>query len=338
MLLAWALSGALGARPVLPASRGLGPRPAPAAGTRPRDGVRTDPYPGLFDCRSCSRRSAVALTTLALGGLIFLVMPRATAPTRTRAGRAVRRHLTGFDDEVQLGPARRDPRERQRRHDASSCSTTDEPAGSPPRASSSGGASTHGASTRRPLAAAAMRRHPAASAGPPPPGRGTHHPPADQARADRHRLLFGLRPILDRAALAGQPIDGSPTRTRTTATARSAALDPGPTYDYEVVSTADPDVPQPGEALSRPHRLDDAPSDPRRASRSRLRAIAEAVVAAIPADDWTSAGPGAGGLPPRLGRSSATRCRWTWSTRRSTRSRTSWSTARRATASTSPAP
>ena len=43
------------------------------------------------------------VTTLALGGLIFLVLPRQAGATRTQSGHPLARHLTGFDEEVQLG-------------------------------------------------------------------------------------------------------------------------------------------------------------------------------------------------------------------------------------------
>ena len=42
-------------------------------------------------------------TTLALGGLIFLVLPRRAGATRTQSAAPMSRHLTGFDEEVQLG-------------------------------------------------------------------------------------------------------------------------------------------------------------------------------------------------------------------------------------------
>jgi hypothetical protein len=43
------------------------------------------------------------VTTIALGGLIFLVLPRQAGATRTQSGAPLARHLTGFDEEVQLG-------------------------------------------------------------------------------------------------------------------------------------------------------------------------------------------------------------------------------------------
>jgi hypothetical protein len=41
--------------------------------------------------------------TLAVGGLIFLVLPRQAGATRGQSAAPIGRHLTGFDDEVQLG-------------------------------------------------------------------------------------------------------------------------------------------------------------------------------------------------------------------------------------------
>ena len=42
-------------------------------------------------------------TTLALGGLIFLTLPRQAGATRLQSGGQMARHLTGFDEEVALG-------------------------------------------------------------------------------------------------------------------------------------------------------------------------------------------------------------------------------------------
>ncbi len=83
------------------ALRGAGLAPAaPAGGRRPRRAVPRPARPA----RSCSRRSGSTATTLALGGLIFLAMPRRPTMARTRrAATPSRKHLTGFDDEVQLG-------------------------------------------------------------------------------------------------------------------------------------------------------------------------------------------------------------------------------------------
>jgi len=62
-----------------------------------------EPYPGLFNVPFLLSALRVTLTTLALGGIIFLAMPRRGGATRSRLGDVPGQHLTGFDDEVQLG-------------------------------------------------------------------------------------------------------------------------------------------------------------------------------------------------------------------------------------------
>lgn len=61
-------------------------------------------YPGLLDLPFVLSGIRVTALTLALGGVIFLAMPRRGAPARmSRGSDPVAGHLTGFDDEVQLG-------------------------------------------------------------------------------------------------------------------------------------------------------------------------------------------------------------------------------------------
>jgi protein-glutamine gamma-glutamyltransferase len=62
-----------------------------------------DPYRGLFDVPYVMATIRVMATTLALGGLIFLVLPRRAGATRNQGAPPMSRHLTGFDEEVQLG-------------------------------------------------------------------------------------------------------------------------------------------------------------------------------------------------------------------------------------------
>jgi protein-glutamine gamma-glutamyltransferase len=62
-----------------------------------------DVYPGLFDLPYVVSTVRVMATTLALGSLIFLVLPRNQGVTRTQVGAPMTKHLTGFDEEVQLG-------------------------------------------------------------------------------------------------------------------------------------------------------------------------------------------------------------------------------------------
>jgi hypothetical protein len=62
-----------------------------------------DPYRGLFDFPYVAATARVMITTLALGGLIFLALPRQAGAVRTQSGTPLARHLSGFDEEVQLG-------------------------------------------------------------------------------------------------------------------------------------------------------------------------------------------------------------------------------------------
>lgn len=61
------------------------------------------PYPSLINTQFILASARVAAMTLALGGLIFLVMPRQQASGTTARADVLGQHLTGFDDEVQLG-------------------------------------------------------------------------------------------------------------------------------------------------------------------------------------------------------------------------------------------
>ena len=62
-----------------------------------------DPYAGLLDVPYVMSTIRVLATTLALGGLIFLTLPRQAGATRSQPGGQMARHLTGFDEEVALG-------------------------------------------------------------------------------------------------------------------------------------------------------------------------------------------------------------------------------------------
>ncbi len=64
---------------------------------------RGEPYPGLLNPAFFLSAMRVTLTTLLLGGLIFLLMPRRASMGRALTGSPPGHHLTGFDDEVKLG-------------------------------------------------------------------------------------------------------------------------------------------------------------------------------------------------------------------------------------------
>jgi transglutaminase-like putative cysteine protease len=73
---------------------GVTVRPAP----RPED-----PYPGFLNPPFVVATLAVALTTLALGGLVFLFIPRWSAASTSPGTTKVASNLTGFTEEVELG-------------------------------------------------------------------------------------------------------------------------------------------------------------------------------------------------------------------------------------------
>jgi transglutaminase-like putative cysteine protease len=62
-----------------------------------------DLYPGLLNLAFLWSAVKVTLTTLALGGIIFLAMPRRLSMARSQRGETRAQHLTGFEEEVRLG-------------------------------------------------------------------------------------------------------------------------------------------------------------------------------------------------------------------------------------------
>ena len=110
-LFLWAMLAILGARRILSATHSssvLGWKKI-SGGTLWQPSRRefqppaVDPYRGLFDLPYVAATARVMVTTLALGGLIFLVLPRQAGASRSQSGTPLARHLSGFDEEVQLG-------------------------------------------------------------------------------------------------------------------------------------------------------------------------------------------------------------------------------------------
>ncbi len=64
---------------------------------------RSEPYLGLFDAAFVFATIRVAAITMMLGGVIFLLMPRRMMTGNSSNSDEVGKHLSGFDDEVQLG-------------------------------------------------------------------------------------------------------------------------------------------------------------------------------------------------------------------------------------------
>ena len=104
MLAVWVLGQFFLQREALRFSTELAVDTVPEKSARPEFLARSDdPYRGLFDFPYVAATVRVMITTLALGGLIFLVLPRQAGATRNQSGTPLARHLTGFDEEVQLG-------------------------------------------------------------------------------------------------------------------------------------------------------------------------------------------------------------------------------------------
>ncbi|MBX6316707.1 MAG: DUF3488 domain-containing protein, partial [Isosphaeraceae bacterium] len=102
LLMAWALTAlwTLGLfhlhRESLRAEAGAGGQMSPVPD-------RSEPYPGLFDRPFLLAALRVAATTLGLGLIIFLAMPRWGAGALRERRAPVARHLTGFTERVKLG-------------------------------------------------------------------------------------------------------------------------------------------------------------------------------------------------------------------------------------------
>lgn len=243
---------------------------------------RSEPYRGLFDGAFVFSTFRVAAITLTLGGLIFLAMPRRNVSGNATSSDAVGKHLSGFENEVQLGqlgeilendsvvmsvelmdlagnrivPAPDGPEQRWR-----------------------------GVTLDRYENGRWRRRLP-------------HHteinivlPLSDEKPTVRQvikleptdsQTLFGLRPVIlmdslssdRRLAPQSSQIDGTLFRTD-----KRAVM-----VDYRVDSTNDEAMAQPGELFPRAGYLEHLVEVPEAAARA-IRPIAEKIVAAIPRED-----------------------------------------------------
>ena len=267
---------------------------------------RRSPIPGLLDLPFLFAALRVAATTLALGGVIFLAMPRRSSMARTARAATCRPAPDRLRRRGPARPARRDPRERQRRDERRALRRRTASRIAPPRRAALAGRDD-GRLRQGPLAPAAADRDHAASRRTPPTaaGRRTAHPPADQARSrPTPPILFGLRPMLDADGRSGahpppelNAVDGtifrdrSPDRARTTtrslvrpdpdaAPARRAAPDAATRMTMLLVRSPQP-IREPRSGRSPSAVVDE---DPRRRTPRRPAAA------------------GAGSVPPRFGR------------------------------------
>lgn len=254
---------------------------------------KQEPYPGLFDPAFLLAALRVAGATLALGGIIFLAMPRRSVMGTSKRGDTTAKHLTGFDDEVKLGQLGEilendsvvmtielsDEKGERVVPDEDilwrGVTLTHYERGHWTRPRSMGGSfAVDFNRKRRGIQRKTIRQQ-------------IKLEPTD------NRVLFGLRPMLDASAknrLAPDIMQADGTLVRVQ-DARLGGL------DYEVISSNDEDPVQPGEAFPNELRLATligrGTADRRviampESLRTQLAAIAEPVVASIPAENWTA--------------------------------------------------
>ncbi len=233
-------------------------------------------YPGLLNVPFLLSALRVTLTTMALGGVIFLAMPRQQTLAIDRGGEAGAQHLTGFDDEVQLGQL---GEILENDSVVMSIETVDDDGN---RVELEGEPLWRGVTMAKYERGRWFRQGRRPSAFP------VYFPdlidPATQQprksvkqfiklEPNDSNALFGLRPMLEaRSSRRSRPdlngIDGTISRTD----AR-----PGP-YDYEVKSCLVSDLPQPGERRPDGFTKEDLLLAVPKSMRDRLKAIAEAVI------------------------------------------------------------
>jgi transglutaminase-like putative cysteine protease len=251
--------------------------PEPAAARPPvlRAGA-VDPYSGLFDLPYAVATARVLVTTLALGGLIFLTLPRQAGATRSQPGEPAARHLTGFDEEValgQFGEILENDTVVMTVEFADEDGKTIGPPGEP---------LWRGVTMLR-YETGRWRRQTQRSSSTvvAPPERGRRRTPLIQQKikleSNDSPTLFAMRPIRDWSAPGRRvqpylnPIDGTLYRP----------VGRGGTYDYQILSDPDPESAQPGEqppSFTHTELLLAMPE----ALRLRLRALAEPIVGRIP--------------------------------------------------------
>lgn len=252
---------------------------ASIAGSDPTSAGAVEPYPGLFDPPFLFSAARVTITTLALGGVIFLAMPRRPGMARSFRGQGQAQHLTGFDEEVQLGQMGEVLEndsivmsiELFDEHDERIVPTADMEylwRGATMERYERG---RWRRPDRRTSRFALFQTGPVGMFNPRAASSGVVRQQV-RLEANDSNVLFGLRPIFDassrRLSPELNPIDGTLFR-----------IDSRPgTYEYEVRSFSDPKLPQPHEAPPSPYRkvlLLEVPD----ALRDRLRSIAEGAIA-----------------------------------------------------------
>ncbi len=237
-----------------------------------------DLYTGLYDLPYAFDTFRVMISTLALGGLIFLALPRQAGAGRNQGGSTFSRHLTGFDDEVKLGQLG------EILENDSVVMTVE--------LSDAEGRTIHPeddllfrGATMILYDKTRWRRQPHRPQQTVVSFPAVNRVPARRLINQKIKLepndsatVFAIRPVVDvdsegRLPPNLNPLDGTLFRPDSR----------GGAYDYEVVSDADPDAPQMGEEFPSDFRREEMLSLPRKLKQA-LRAIALPVVKGIPAD------------------------------------------------------
>jgi hypothetical protein len=247
---------------------------APPGGPRAR-APAPDPYRGLFDLPYAAATVRVMFTTLALGGLIFLVLPRQAGAVRTQPNAAMPRHLTGFDEEVRLGQLGEILENdtvvmtiELTDQDGRAVHLTEEPLWRGVTMMQYDGGKWHRQTRGTQSVVGFDRRH--------------------ALRKIRQRIklepidsqtLFAMRPILEVPQTSSKGY--APSMCTNDGTLYRPERPHSP-YDYEVVSNADINAPQPHEAPPRSYST--LPLSMAPALKARLRKLAEPKVAHIPAE------------------------------------------------------
>lgn len=244
------------------------------------DGPDTELYPGLLNVAFLWSAAKVTLTTLILGGVIFLAMPRRLGMSRSTRGETRSQTLTGFDDEVQLGQIGEileDDSEVMRVEFFDDKDNSITPDGEPLWRGVTMASYKDGKWTRQEKRPSTFPVH-----------RGTNArqfrvvlPPGlirqrIKLEANNSSALFGLRPMISAEAFRRIPpdlnaLDGSIYRIDT---------QQGP-YDYEVRSYRDPSLPQPGESSLSLHQVKILLGVPEEL-HTKFQTLAQSIIARMP--------------------------------------------------------
>ncbi|WP_406700352.1 DUF3488 and transglutaminase-like domain-containing protein [Singulisphaera sp. Ch08] len=231
-------------------------------------------YPGLLDLPFVLSGIRVTALTLALGGVIFLAMPRrGTAARMSRGSDPVAGHLTGFDEEVQLGQLG------EILENDSVVMSIELFNQDQQRIKPKDELLWRGVTLSRYEEGRWFREEKGYSTLPPSLDRPRTIQQSIKLEATDSPVLFGLRPIID---IKGGSRHG-PEFNSNDGTFMRDSLRPGG-FDYVVISDADSTAPQPGEERLRSHQRESllaVPPD----LLAPLRKIALPLIENIPSDD-----------------------------------------------------